>query len=87
MRYDPVADVVIVAAHAEKERGIHVYDPTNNVWRAPTLSFPEGFLKKCVNGFYDPEWNVHVFHVAGDSRPDGRIWAYRYKRAREKPSG
>ena len=86
MRYDPVADVVIVAAHAEKKRGIHVYDPAANAWRAPTLSFPEEFPKKCVNGFYDPDWNVHVFHVAGDSRPDGRIWAYRYKRAEEKPA-
>jgi len=81
MRYDPVGDVVLVAAHAEKKRGIHVYDPSANAWKEETLSFPEGFPKKSVNGFYDPEWNVHVFHVAGDSRDDGRIWAYRYRRA------
>jgi hypothetical protein len=79
MRYDPVADVVIVAAHAEKNRGIHVYDPSVNAWKEETLPFPEAFPKNlCVNGFYDPDWNIHVFHVAGDSRPDGKIWAWRY---------
>jgi hypothetical protein len=79
MRYDPVADVVIVAAHAEKNRGIHIYDPSANAWKEETLPFPEAFPKKlCVNGFYDPDWNIHVFHVAGDSRPDGKIWAWRY---------
>lgn len=81
MRYDPVADVVIVARHSGKKRGIHVYDPSVNAWKDETLRFPEAFPKKCVNGFYDRRWNVHVFHVAGDSRPDGTIWAYRYRRA------
>lgn len=82
MRYDPVADVVIVAAHAEKKRGIYVYDPAVNTWKEEGLAFPENFPKQSVNGFYDPEWNVHVFHCAGDSRPGGTIWVYRYQRAK-----
>lgn len=80
MRYDPIADVVLVTAHSEKKKGIHVYDPAANAWREETLAIPEAWAKKCVNGFYDPEWNVYLFHVAGDSRPDGRVWAYRHKR-------
>jgi hypothetical protein len=85
MRYDPVADVVLVAAHAEKKRGIHVYDPGANAWSAEPLPFPAAFpTRRCVNGFYDPAWNVHVFHAAGDSRPDGTVWVYRHRRATPK---
>lgn len=84
LRYDPVADVVLVHAHAEKKRGVHVYDPAANEWSAEPRPFPAGFPKGCVNGFYDPKENVHVFHVAGDSRADGKFWAYRHKRAGDK---
>lgn len=84
LRYDPLADVVIVFRHAEKNRGIYVYDPAVNAWSEEILAFPEGFPPRCVNGFYDPKWNVYLFHVAGDSRPDGRIWAYRYRRVPPK---
>ena len=41
-------------------------------------------MSQCWNGFYSPELNAHFFHVAGDSADDGRIWAYRYKKATGK---
>ena len=31
------------------------------------------------NSFYSPELNVHVFHIAGDGRTNGRILLYRHK--------
>jgi mannose-6-phosphate isomerase-like protein (cupin superfamily) len=36
-------------------------------------------LRKNLNGFYDPQLNVHFFHAAGDSQADGTVWVYRYK--------
>ena len=41
-------------------------------------------LSLCWNGFYSPELNAHFFHIAGDSRDDGTIWVYRYKKIAEK---
>ena len=82
MRYDPVADVVILAVHTDKRRGIYIYNPETNAWNEEKLAFPDAFPSLCVNGFYDPQWNVHVFHAAGDSRTDGTIWLYRHKKAK-----
>jgi hypothetical protein len=35
----------------------------------------------CIHGSYSPEANAHFLFVAGDSRDNGAMWVYRYKRA------
>jgi hypothetical protein len=83
MQYDSVNDVVVLFRHrgAKEERGVFVYSPDANAWLTePKLPFkPAG---QCMNAFYDPELNVHVLHMAGDSVDNGTVWAYRYKKAK-----
>jgi hypothetical protein len=85
LTYDTAADVVLLNRHhgEPSQRGVFVYDPEGNAWTAAARPYPRGCHWQCVNGFYDPELNVHIFHTAGDSRDDGTIWVYRYKRVRE----
>ncbi len=95
MHYDSVNDVIIVFARSERTHrktehlGVHVYDPTANQWRKP-LPLPDSVRESagnlCWTGFYDPQTNMHFFHTAGDSRDNGTMWAFRYKRAdKEQP--
>ncbi len=84
MHYDSVNDVVVLFRFGgdKEEQGIFVYDPETNIW----LDEPKLAVKatgQCKNAFYDPELNVHVIHGAGDSRDDGTVWAYRYKKAKK----
>lgn len=84
MTYDRANDVVVLNLHTAAEdgksrTGIWVYHPQTNAWEAQPRPFPEGTAWKEVNGFYDPELNVHVYHHAGDSEPDGSIQVYRWK--------
>jgi hypothetical protein len=85
MTYDAAADVVLLNRHAGegKEPGLYVYHPDSNTWTDDLKPFPKGLTWQSVNGFYDTRLNVHVFHSAGDSRDDGTIWVYRYKRAKK----
>ncbi len=85
MHYDAAADAVVLVRHkgTPAERGVYVYDPDRNEWTTIGKDFPKEWRGKAVSGFYDPELNVHLFHVAGDSRDDGVIIAYRCKRARQ----
>jgi len=91
MSYDAANDVVIVFRHdlrpgsSSPGHGVNVYDPQANAWNDAPLPLAKGMPgRACWNGFYDPELNVHIFHLAGDGRGGGTIWAYRYKRAPEK---
>lgn len=82
MTYDQANDVVVVNKHRGTEpgqQGVWVYDPAANTWEPDRRPFPEGVRWKMVNGFYDPEMNVHVYHSAGDSRDDGIVRVYRLK--------
>jgi hypothetical protein len=89
MVYDSLNDRVLLVFHShhddKPERlGVYVYDPTANAWTDKALSVPDklGRDGRAKNGFYDPELGVVFLHTAGDSRDDGSIWVYRYKRAR-----
>lgn len=86
MTYDRANDVVVLNLHTPADEGkgrtgVWVYDPEANAWEAQPKPFPDGTTWKEVNGFYDPELNVHVYHHAGDSRPDGTVRVYRLKRS------
>jgi len=88
LTYDTVNDVVVAIAHYGDfgpGRGLYVYDPNKNTWTTEPAAFPGDKWGSGVasNGFYDPELNVHVYHLAGDSRDNGTIWAYRHKRPKK----
>jgi hypothetical protein len=88
MVYDAANDKVLLVAHSyhytKPERlGVYVYDPVTNAWDPEPLTLPEKLRNEQVkNGFYDPQLNAVFLHIAGDSRDDGIIWVYRYKRAK-----
>jgi len=86
MTYDQANDVVVLNLHKSEDRkgrtGLWVYHPGDNAWEERPRPFPEGMAWKQVNAFYDPELNVHVYHSAGDSQPDGVVRVYRWKRAK-----
>ena len=61
--------------------GFAIYDPPRNEWSKEPVPLPADFeLNGAWNSFYSPELNVHVYHVAGDSRTNGKILLYRHKR-------
>jgi hypothetical protein len=92
MNYDSVNDVVILFLHAPKtqdkkvggEHGIYVYHPAKNEWETVSASpkelLPHIHYRNMLNGFYDPKLNVHILHRAGDSRANGTMSAWRYKK-------
>ena len=87
MIYEPVADVVLLVIHSHfysdpDRMGIYVYDPKANTWTEEPLEVPEklGRNRKPKNGFHDPRLNAVFIHTAGDSRDDGEIWVYRYRK-------
>jgi D-alanyl-D-alanine carboxypeptidase/D-alanyl-D-alanine-endopeptidase (penicillin-binding protein 4) len=86
MTYDAAGDVVVLNRHtavtAKGETGMWIYDPAANAWDERPRPFLEGMSWRQVNGFYDPELNVHVYHSARDSDLGGIVRAYRWKRAR-----
>lgn len=88
MVYDSANDKVLLVRHSshydKPERlGVYVYDPATNAWAEEPLALPEKLRNtQAKNGFYDPALNAVFLHSAGDSRDDGVIWSYRYKRPR-----
>jgi hypothetical protein len=85
LTYDSVNDVVLFfqfRARGGAEPGYYVYEPADNKWtgRRP---LPRGYSRGVTNAFYDPKSNAHFLHVAGDSRDNGVVWAYRYRKARK----
>ena len=81
---DLANDVLVLFRHKGAGRGIYVYDLTSNQWDTTVGKLPEAWSTShsdnAVSGFYEVGLNVHLIHVAGDSRDNGRILAYRYKR-------
>ncbi|MCK6471949.1 MAG: kelch repeat-containing protein [Planctomycetes bacterium] len=81
MTYDSANDVVVLSLH---DRGTLVYDVAAAKWTIEKpLPAPEGWRKATTGAFYDPENNAHYYFQAGDSKDDGTMWVYRYKRAEE----
>ncbi len=81
IHYDSVNDVVVFFDYAYSKEKVRVYDPETSTWLDP-LPMPDGIQRRWDHGhaFYDPELNVHFVFLAGDSRDNGIMWAYRYKR-------
>jgi hypothetical protein len=79
--YDPRLDLVIAIHFHEKTPGVFVYDPSTNAWSAP-LPFPKECPKfpMAANTCFDRQLNAFFCHTTGDSRDDGEIWVYRFKR-------
>ncbi|MCK6472698.1 MAG: hypothetical protein L6R28_13220 [Planctomycetes bacterium] len=84
MEYDAANDKVVVIqwaqpGNAKKQNGIYAYDPETNAWTGPAPIPPKTVVVP-TNVCYDPELNVYLCYVAGDSEPNGHMWAYRYKK-------
>ena len=79
--YDARLDRVVAIHFKGKSPGVYVYDPAANSWADP-IPFPADGPKFqfAANTFFDPELNAHFCHVAGDSKDDGVMWVYRYKK-------
>jgi hypothetical protein len=92
VHYDAVADVVVMRARIKKgsggprniagtSLGLAIYDPTKNEWLKDFIRVPADLeLNGAWNSFYSAELNVHVFHIAGDGRTNGRVLLYRHER-------
>jgi len=82
MHYDTVNDVIVLIRHRgpEPAKGVHIYDPETNAWTTVTTSLPDAGRRHAHSGFYDSWLNVHVVFAAGDSRDNGLVRVYRYRR-------
>ena len=90
LHYDTVADALLLFRHTDNEngaRGIYAYWPDANRWQPvgdlPDNLWPPGRDSNGSSGFYYPPLGVHLFHIAGDSRDNGRMLAYRYRRQQQ----
>lgn len=89
--YDSAADVVVMRLSIKQGEGdprnlraqrlgLAIYDPLSNAWSKEPVALPEEAKGRGAwNSFYSPELNVHVFHIARDSRTNGTIVLYRHK--------
>ena len=79
--YDARLDLVVAIHFKGKSPGVFVYDPKSNSWADP-IPFPADGPKFhfAANTFFDRELNAYFCHVAGDSKDDGVMWVYRYKK-------
>jgi len=83
MNYDSVNDAVVLILWKVAEGdvpGVYVYHPEKNEWETVSERPPALAQKDAWTGFYDPELNVHFMHGAGDSRDNGVMWGYRYRK-------
>jgi hypothetical protein len=79
--YDSINDRVLLFAFWNSN-SIFPFDPATNAWGQP-LSFDAAFAssRQETNGaFYDPELGIIFIYTAGDSRDNGVMWAYCYKK-------
>lgn len=92
VHYDSAADVVVMRLTVKqgtgdmrnipsKRIGLAIYDPNTNAWAKEFVPLPEFIEGGCWNSCYSPELNVHAYHIAGDSRANGKVVVYRHKRA------
>jgi hypothetical protein len=91
VHYDTVADVVVMRVRIKqgtgdprnlrgKSLGLAIYDPVKNEWGKDLVPLPtEAQGRGAWNSFYSPELNVHVYHLAGDSRTNGKVLLYRHQ--------
>ena len=79
--YDARLDIVVAIHFKGKSPGVYVYNPKSNSWADP-IPFPADGPKfqYAANTFFDRELNAYFCHVAGDSKDDGIMWVYRYKK-------
>lgn len=79
--YDARLDLVVAIHFKGKLPGVFVYDPKSNSWADP-IPFPADRPKFqfAANTFFDREWNAYFCLAAGDSKDDGVLWVYRYKK-------
>ena len=88
---DLARDLVLLVRHKGKRRGIYAYRPGDNAWetvsRGLPAMWPDHYVSNGSSGFYHPGLDIYFFHVAGDSRDNGRILAYRYGRPRRMDKG
>jgi hypothetical protein len=88
--YDSANDrLVSIRYRATKDeaglrQGVYAYDPGTNTWAEPLPLPPPvaGLERTASSAFYDPELNAYFCHFASDSRDDGTMWVYRYRKAR-----
>jgi hypothetical protein len=87
MTYDPVSDKVLLMNYKNRDKkltGLFVYDPETNAWSDPgPLPLQANRGKRVANGFYSAKLNVHVYHLAKDSRTNNLVWVYRHKKAKK----
>ena len=80
MTYDEANDAIMLNLHKAEgggTPGVWVYRPATNAWDDEPRPFPADVTWQQVNGFYDPELNIHVYHSAGDSEPGGTVRVFR----------
>lgn len=89
INYDSAGDVVIAFSFFDREnraaRGAHVYDPETDRWSRSAADMPTAD-GNAVNAYYDRNLDAHLLHVAGDSRDNGVILAYRHGKRRAAKS-
>ena len=85
--YDSVNDVVLLFWHTpgrgrDKEKAIYAYHPETNEWEVVAENVSEMKRGRYAqwSGHYNPKLNVFLLHAADDSRNNGTMLAYRYKR-------
>ena len=81
--YDARLDIVVAIHFKGKSHGIFVYmyNPKTNSWADPIPFAVDGpKFQFAANTFFDRELNAYFCHVAGDSKDDGVMWVYRYKK-------
>jgi len=84
--YDRANDALVIirlyATEREPRRGVYVFDPQTDSWADP-LPLPPQVIDQVGDGnfgFYDPTLNAYFCCFAHDSRDDGTIWVYRYRK-------
>ncbi len=88
MHYNSVCDKVLYFAFGKdlndslETRGVYAYAADKNEWELASGMKTEGNRKH--HGFYDPKLNVHFMFTASDSGGGGKMYVYRYKRAKQK---
>jgi len=85
-QFDTANDRLIVIRRKDggegMRRAVYAYDPQTNAWADP-LPLPDEVVQSLKNGSYggyDPATNAFYCHFASDSRDNGTMWVYRYKR-------
>ncbi|MFC1479748.1 hypothetical protein ACFL6F_04040 [Planctomycetota bacterium] len=87
LNYDTVNDVFIYHLPRETKPkriygDMYAYDPVQNKWTHLKRTYP--YDKKTwdlQNAFYDPKLNAHFYYLAMDSRDNGKMLVYRYKKS------